>query len=46
MSEDIWITTVKQEIKDGKVYYYLIKKNLITGEEISIKENGDDKDEH
>lgn len=45
MSKDILKTTFKQERKDGKVHYYLIKKNLITGEEIPIKKNGDDKDE-
>ena len=44
MSEDIWKTTLKQERKDGKVYYHLIKKNLVTGEEISINETGENKD--
>lgn len=41
MSKDIWKTTLKQERKDGKVYYHLVKKNLVTGEEISIKEKGE-----
>ena len=45
MSEEIWKTTLKQERKDGKVYYYLIKKNLVTGEEISTNETGENEDE-
>ena len=45
MSDNIWKTTVKQEIKDGKVYYYLIKKNLFTGEEIPIKAKGEKNNE-
>ena len=44
MSKDIWKATLKQEIKDGKVYYCLIKKNLVTGEEISTDIKGDNKD--